>query len=262
MRSVGSLYDWGAIRAYYDAGHTVAQCQARFGFSNGAWNRAVCRGDVIPRPRSSGLRASEKRRLVGELFAEGLSYRQISQRLGISKPTVAYHARRIGIPVDERACRRYDWSAIQKAYDSGLSVRECAAKLGFCAASWNDTVKRGAVVPRPVEMPLELLLVEGRSRTSRGHLKSRLIKAGLKENRCEQCGLTHWQGQRLNVQLHHVNGDRHDNRLSNIEFLCPNCHSLTENWGGRNGHRRRRMRRRQMRIFARPRDRTLSAAFG
>jgi hypothetical protein len=40
------------------------------------------------------------------------------------------------------------------------------------------------------------------------------------------------------MHLHHKNGDPLDNRLENLQLLCPNDHSLTENYGGRNGHRR------------------------
>ncbi len=40
------------------------------------------------------------------------------------------------------------------------------------------------------------------------------------------------------MQLHHINGDGGDNRLQNIVFLCANCHSQTDTYGGRNGHRR------------------------
>lgn len=188
--------------------------------------------------RPDERQASEKRELVRALLTQGLSYGQISQRLGMTKSTVAYHARRLGIPADDKASRRYDWAAIQLAYDAGLTVRECAARFGFCLASWTAAVQRGAIRPRPVEMPLEQLLVVGRSQTQRGHLKGRLVRAGLKENRCERCGLTEWRGRPLEMQLHHVNGDGSDNRLANLEFLCPNCHAQTENWGGRNCRRR------------------------
>ena len=35
------------------------------------------------------------------------------------------------------------------------------------------------------------------------------------------------------MALHHVNGDGSDNRLENLQMLCPNCHSQTENFAGR-----------------------------
>lgn len=91
-------------------------------------------------------------------------------------------------------------------------------------------------------MPLEDLLVAGRTTTNRTHLKQRLLKARFKESRCEICGITEWQGKPLSLQLHHINGDGHDNRLENLELLCANCHSQTDTYGGRNGHRRPRPR--------------------
>jgi 5-methylcytosine-specific restriction endonuclease McrA len=236
-----SPIDWTAVRADYEAGWTRGECQAKHGFSNGAWNRAVGRGEIVPRPRSSGRRAQDKREAIAELKAAGMSYSQIARELGMTKSTVAYHARRLGIPVDETASRRYDWVAVQTAYDSGLTVRECAAKFGFCLASWTAAVKRGAIIPRSKALPLEELLVVGRP-TNRVHLKNRLIAAGLKENRCERegCGISDWHGEPLSLQLHHRNGDGTDNRLENLQLLCANCHSQTDTYGGRNGHRRPR----------------------
>lgn len=184
--------------------------------------------------------ASKKRELVGQLIDEGLSYREIATRLGLVKSTVAYHARRLGLPADDKARRRYDWGAIQTAYDSGLSVRQCAARFGFSLASWHSAVKRGAVIARPQEMALEELLVRGRVQTNRTHLKTRLLKAGLKVNRCEHCGISEWQGRPLSLQLHHVNGDGADNRLANLELLCANCHSQTPTYGAK-GKRRLRL---------------------
>jgi len=132
-----------------------------------------------------------------------LAYSEIAVRLGVTKGTVAYHARRLGIPADEKCARRYDWDAIQRAYDAGLTVRQCAARFGFNLASWHQAKERGDVVPRPRSMPIEHLLVTDRPQTNRSHLKHRLLDAGLKENRCERCGLTEWQGEPLSMQLHH-----------------------------------------------------------
>lgn len=231
-------FDWDAIRAYYDVGHTRTECQERFGFSNGAWSRAVERGEIVPRQRSAGTRAGEKRERVAELRAAGKSYVEIARELGLKKSTVAYHARRAGLPADERFARRYDWAVVQQAVNEGLSVRECMQRFGFSSDAWSKAVKRGAVVPRDWMIPLSDLLVVGRG-TNRRHLKRRLINAGLKEERCEKCGLVDWNEKPIALQLHHVNGDGDDNRLTNLQLLCPNCHAQTPNWGGRNRGRRR-----------------------
>jgi hypothetical protein len=161
----------------------------------------------------------------------------IAAELGMSKATVAYHARRVGLPVRDDFARRYDWAEIQRVYDSGLSAKECRLRFGFSKASWSQAVARGDLVSRPRGMPLRELLVNGTSR-GRFNIKCRLIEAGLKDDRCERCGIGEWRGNPLSVQLHHINGDGKDNRLENLELLCPNCHSQTETYGGRNGHRR------------------------
>jgi 5-methylcytosine-specific restriction endonuclease McrA len=196
---------------------------------------------VVARPNPGPRRPpGETRRLVAELRAEGLSYKAIAKRLGTTKSTVAYHARRLGVDADDRFARRYDWTEIKHAYEvEGLSIRECMARFGFTSATWSKAVRRGDVTPRPRRMLIEQLLVNGKKR-GRHWMKTRLVDEGLKDERCEICGITEWLGKPLTMQLHHRNGDGHDNRLENLELLCPNCHSQTDTYGGRNGHRRKR----------------------
>jgi hypothetical protein len=175
--------------------------------------------------------------MVAQLLAEGCSQNEVARRLAISKSTVAYHARRLGRPVDERCNRRYDWAEVQRYYDAGHSVALCQARFGFSRETWNAARKRGAVTARPIGKPLEQLLVEGK--TSRFNLKRRLLATGLKTNRCEACGLTTRRGEPISMALHHVNGDGRDNRLANLMLMCPNCHSQTDNFSGRNRGRLR-----------------------
>ena len=177
---------------------------------------------------------------VARLRADGLTYAQIAQALGFTKSTVAYHARRLGKPADDRFAKRYDWSEVQRMHDDGISRRDCMRTFGFSRAAWGKAVKRGDLVPRQWVTPIEELLVAGRRR-KRGHIKRRLIAAGLKENRCEECGTTEWRGEPLAMALHHVNGDPNDNRPENLRLLCPNCHSQTPNFAGRNRNRRLRL---------------------
>jgi transposase-like protein len=182
--------------------------------------------------------AGSTRKAVEELLAQGLTQTAIAKRLGKSKSTIAYHARTLGRPVDERCNRRYDWAEVQRFYDEGHSISECQARFGFARETWNSARRRGDVVSRPQAMPLEELLQRGPQR-SRFNIKLRLLSEGLKENRCERCGLDSWMGGPLAMCLHHVNGDNSDNTLRNLTFLCPNCHSQTENFAGRAKRRTR-----------------------
>lgn len=52
---------------------------------------------------------------------------------------------------------------------------------------------------------------------------------------CSNCGLVNkWNGKELSLQLHHKDGDKTNNELINLTFLCPNCHSQTDNYCGKN----------------------------
>jgi Zn finger protein HypA/HybF involved in hydrogenase expression len=51
---------------------------------------------------------------------------------------------------------------------------------------------------------------------------------------CNECGIKdYWNNKKLSLQLDHVNGDGNDNRLENLRFLCPNCHSQTDTFAGK-----------------------------
>lgn len=72
-----------------------------------------------------------------------------------------------------------------------------------------------------------------------GKLKQKLYTEGLKEKICETCGITQWNNKEISFELHHIDGNNKNNNLNNLKILCPNCHSQTENWRGKNIKKRK-----------------------
>lgn len=153
--------------------------------------------------------------------------------------------------------RKWTEENLRTAVKNSLSLRQVLNKLGlreaggnyeqlkkyinelsldikhFKGMGWNKGL-RG--IGKPL-IPLEKILVKGNSFQS-FKLKKRLFAANLKPRHCEICG---WAKKTtdgyLPLELDHINGDSHDNRLENLRILCPNCHSLQPTHRGRNQKR-------------------------
>ena len=65
-----------------------------------------------------------------------------------------------------------------------------------------------------------------------GRLRKRIILE--QDGKCNKCGLSEWQEEKLSLELEHKDGNHNNNERENLECLCPNCHSLTKTWRGRN----------------------------
>jgi len=79
------------------------------------------------------------------------------------------------------------------------------------------------------------ILVKNSDYLNTTNLKRRLINENLLDNKCVSCGLCDkWNGEEITLQLDHINGESTDNRLENLRILCPNCHSQTKTFTGRN----------------------------
>jgi len=55
-----------------------------------------------------------------------------------------------------------------------------------------------------------------------------------RDYKCNRCGISNWQGHHIPLECHHIDGVFSHNNDDNLELLCPNCHSITHNYRGRN----------------------------
>lgn len=148
--------------------------------------------------------------------------------------------------------RSYTKDTFIEAWNTSLSIAECARKLNLAKyGSTYETLKKTAnelglnkdhmsgkgwntkKIRTNNGTPLTELMVKD-STYSRGSLKRRILSENILAYKCVICGISDWLGNNLTLHLDHINGVNNDHRLENLRFLCPNCHSQTNTYTGRN----------------------------
>ena len=137
--------------------------------------------------------------------------------------------------------QKYTQEILQKAVSASKCWREVCSELGIKPnpGSQRHLAKRAKVLGvntdhfPGVHWSKGKKLIPRRSLqdyTERGlpvgsnRLRRKLIETGIKKAECEKCGGKEWRGRPIPLELDHINSDHWDNRLENLQILCPNCH--------------------------------------
>lgn len=110
-------------------------------------------------------------------------------------------------------------------------IRRRMSELGL---SFSDFKGKSAISTLQNKRVNPELLLKENSNHNRTVLRRYILENKLIPYRCAICGTIEWQGKTLSLELDHINGINNDNRLENLRFLCPNCHSQTTTYGSRN----------------------------
>ncbi|NLU71219.1 HNH endonuclease [Streptomyces sp. HNM0575] len=129
--------------------------------------------------------------------------------------------RELGMPVNEA---------------NRMKVRRRAHRLGLDDGHFRRPARRTRRAGPPERIAQHVLRIrpEGLPRVRHERLRRALdeLRVPYECARCANSGS--WQGERLTLQIDHINGDWRDNRPENLRYLCPNCHAVTGTWCGRN----------------------------
>ena len=122
---------------------------------------------------------------------------------------------------------------------NNLSMAKAASALGLHF----NTFKKYALeyncykpnqAGRGIKKDIKLRIHKIEDYATRASVRKRIMKENLLPYECNECKISEWNSKKLSLHLDHINGINGDNRIENLRFLCPNCHSLTETYTGKN----------------------------
>jgi len=128
--------------------------------------------------------------------------------------------------------RRKNSSGLKKAYKEGRKKKHPKGYPNWGIA-WNkgESIFTDDRIYSRIDK--DKIFIED-SKVNSFYLRKYAKSAKIFEYKCKECGLKEWKGKELTLELDHINGHRFDHRIENLRWLCPNCHSQTDTFRGKN----------------------------
>lgn len=157
------------------------------------------------------IRNKNNYNLVVELRKQNKTVPEICKELNISKGTVGYY--------------------LTKAYNDDIVNLSKMVRISPISPEKNELIKK-QIKEKKINTCNQKIIEADFNTLSFERLRKRIM---LEQNEtCIKCGIKEWQGVQLSLEIDHIDGNHKNNKRENIEALCPNCHSITPTWRGRN----------------------------
>lgn len=141
---------------------------------------------------------------------------------------------------------KYTKDNIQDIIKGCTSIRDAQKKLDLRKTGGNLRLRkmiRDVLItqgtytgsgPKPNKKTDEVYFTNGEAKRTTWSVRNRLFKSGIKEKICECCKREFWMDKPIPLEVHHIDGDKYNNLLDNLQILCPNCHYFTDTYKTKN----------------------------
>ena len=193
-----------------------------------------------------------KKEKIINLLESGLTYNEIIKHFkdnneSVSKSTISFHAKRNNIIrtlESNLTIDSFDWVEIQKYYDICKCYKKTKSKFGISDKNWKEAQdKKLILTKRRIKITKNNFIEYISALRNRKTIKKYILKFTDMKYECDICKLITWNDKEISLQLDHINGVNDDNRLENLRLLCPNCHSQTDTYAGKNLNNKNRKRK-------------------
>ena len=187
---------------------------------------------------------------VATSINDALRRLDISPKDGRARTALKERCGQYGLIISNRNYKNYTVNDVEKSAKSAICYADIMRAVGLSQHGGNLATIKRLIVENDIDVShfdtkrafarnkniwsIENIFCKD-SKYHRPNLRTAVLRFNIMEYKCSHCdNRGTWQGEELQLDLDHINGINNDNRIENLQFLCPNCHRQTKTWGGKN----------------------------